>query len=86
MTSQELSVPQGRIDVQACASGVRIVLDGQVLGPVLTKRAAKVVIRWLEGGALAELEGEGGTKIQRVLTDVDRAFDSLKDVLTNGLR
>jgi len=79
-------VPVGRITYQACGTGVRVILDGEVLGPVLTKRAARVVARWLEGGALDELEGTNRPKIQRVLGDVDRAIDSVSDLLKNGLR
>jgi hypothetical protein len=75
-----------RVGYQTVSSGVRITLDDQVLGPVMTKRAARVVARWLEGGALAELEGEGKPKIQRVLSDIDRAIDSFGDLMKNGLR
>ena len=81
-----LPITHLRVGFQTVSSGVRITIDDQVLGPVLTKRAARVVARWLEGGALAELEGEGKPKIQRVLSDIDRALDSFGDLMKNGLR
>jgi hypothetical protein len=66
---------------------VRIVLDAQMTGPVMTRRAAKVVARWLNEGGLADLEGgDKVPKLQRVLSEVDRAADSVLDLLKNGLR
>jgi len=85
MTTARLAA-RSRFTYQVCATGVRICLDEQPLGPVLSKRSARTVIRWLEGGALAELLGEGVPKIQRVLGDVDRAIDSVADLMRNGLR
>lgn len=84
--TRELVATHSRFGLTAVASGVRIVLDGEPLGPVMTKRAARVVLRWLEGGALDELEGNTGSKLQRTLTQVDRAADALGDLLKNGLR
>jgi hypothetical protein len=81
-----LGVVTERVALSKVSSGVRIVIDGVPLGPVMTKRAASVVARWLEGGALAELDGESGSKLQRTLEHVDRAADSVLDLLKNGLR
>jgi hypothetical protein len=86
VTARDALATVSRIQYQTCATGVRVVLDGQVLGPVMTKRAARIVARWLEGGALAELEGEGQPKIVRTMGHIDRAIDSVTDLLKNGLR
>lgn len=65
---------------------VRIAIGGTVVGPVLTRRAAAVVRRWLEGGALDELQAESGSKLARTLRTVDDAADAVIDILKNGLR
>jgi hypothetical protein len=71
----------------------RIVIDGRAYGPKLTMRAAKVILRWMNEGGLEDF-AKGGTpagdweppKIGKVLASVDRAFDDVKDLLTNGLK
>lgn len=66
----------------------RVQLDGDTVGPVLTKRAAAVVRRWLDGGALDDLErpAQGASKLQRTLGKVDEAWEAVDDLLRNGLR
>jgi hypothetical protein len=65
---------------------VRVRVDGRLVGPALTPRAARVVQRWLIGGALEDSEGGAGSKLQRTLTAVDTAWDLASDLLKNGLR
>ena len=76
-----------RVSTMHVASGVRIVIDGEAVGPVLTARAARVIVRWLEGGALEEIEGEGrevGGTVGRALRKVDDAIDAVSDLLKHG--
>jgi hypothetical protein len=86
--SGAISLPLLRVELVPAASGVRIAIDGRLFGPVLTKRAARVVVRWLEGGALDSLEGRdcGESKMVRALSSVDRAVDDLTDLFRNGLK
>lgn len=66
---------------------VRLVIDGVAMGPVVTRRAARVLHRWMTEGGLDGLEGaEGGSKIARTLSSVDRAIDDVTDLLRNGLK
>ena len=85
--------PVPRVTLAAVDSKtVRVCVDGQAFGPVLTKRAGTVVQRWLLGGALDVLEGRppagasGLQKLGGVFGDVDRALDSVGDLLRNGLK
>jgi hypothetical protein len=65
----------------------RLEIDGRQVGPMCTERAAKGIKRWLEEGGLADIRGPAAnSKLGRALEDVDRAFDTVKDLLTNGLK
>lgn len=72
--------------VQTSGARWRVAIDGQGFGPAMPRTSANAVKRWLEAGALDELEGAGGSKLERALSSVDHAIDTVGDLLRNGLR
>lgn len=71
---------------------VRVVIEGRVVGPVLTRRAAKVIMRWLNEGALDDMSGNGPSdpsgigKLGHTIAKVDQAWDAVRDLFRDGLR
>ena len=87
MNDRPLLGPSRVTLAQTSPGRLRVHIDGQAMGPAMSERAARVVRRWLTEGALEDLEGGGGgSKLERALTDVDRAFVTVSDLLKNGLR
>jgi hypothetical protein len=68
---------------------VRLTIDDRVLGPVLTRRAAAIVLRWLNEGGLDDMKrGDAGGgpvgKLVEAWTKVDDAIDTVADLLKHG--